>query len=143
MKRFSKELKINNKSFNTKFGTINIKDNHSLYIFGTTYISPVINKDEYSNDVYIMQKDVKYMVKKLIAESKCFSNNFMFDLDVRSSGIKYNKKSFLSFEIHLLHTNPFYKLSDITSDVSDTIQHLTENFETILLKNNFINEKKK
>ena len=116
MKRFSKELKINNKSFNTKFGTINIKDNHSLYIFGTTYISPVINKDEYSNDVYMMQKDVKYMVKKLIAESKCFSNNFMFDLDVRSSGIKYKiyqKMFFIVCITFVAHKPIFYIISYI------------------------------
>ena len=143
MKRFSKELKVNNESFNVKFGTINIKDKHSLYILGTTYIFPVTKKEDYLNDIYLMQKNIKFLTKKIIYETKCFSKNFMFDLDVRGSGVKFDKKSFLSFEIHLLHNNSFNKLSDINEDVGELVKNITKNFENILIKNDFNNSKKK
>lgn len=145
MKRFSKELKIksSNNNFNIKFGSVNIKDNHSIYIAGSTYIQPSCIKESYCDDVQSLQRTVKHLVKKAIIESSLFYNNFMFDLDIRTSGIQYNKKSFLSFEIHLINKKSFTKLNEIENEIQSFSNQIIKIFEESFYKNDFLNLKKK
>ena len=94
-------------------------------------------KEDYIDDISLIQKEVKYEIKNMVFASNVFSNNFMFDLDIRSSGIKFNKKSFLSFEIHLLHNEDFHKLSEVSDDINEIISKFTTKLKNILTKYDF------
>ena len=69
-------------------------------------------------------------------EESCFfdGNRTIVDLDIRESGIRYGKRSFISCEITLFLHNEL----SVTSDyMKDKIESVTNN----LLKTNFENNK--
>ena len=141
MKRLNKEIKINNfnSNFNIKFGTVNSNNKNAIYVFGTTYITPFSDKLFFGDDILSIRKDIKFLIKKTLLNSSIFNDNFMLDIDIRDSGIKQNKKSFMSLELHLLKNNKFEKISDITGDMEDILKEIFMGINTILNRHCFKN----
>lgn len=101
--RKNKELQIQSypENFTVKLGTINKYNPEVIYIYGTTWLSPNIEKPSYDE---ISDDFSKKMKKTLFAEFRkthMFDENIISDVDIRKSGILFNKKRFVNFEIHL------------------------------------------
>jgi hypothetical protein len=82
------------------YGTVDSKNLKSIYINIQTWVDP---KDEYENWTRIvlnMSRSVKHSVYNCI-DRTLFDEKFIVDLDLRTSGVQYKKRSFMNLEINL------------------------------------------
>jgi len=88
------------RSSKVSYGTVDAKEFKSLYLNLQTWVQP--KKDSYNWDrvVLNMTKSIKQSIHQNINKT-IFDDKFIVDLDLRSSGLKLNKKSFLNLEINL------------------------------------------
>lgn len=82
------------------YGTVDSKDFKSLYIVFQTWVEP---KDEYENWNRItgqIKRQIQHTLLE-VTDYSLFDKKQIVDLDLRTSGIQKNKRSFLSLEITL------------------------------------------
>ena len=99
----------------TSYGTVDSKNLKSLYINLQTWVLP---KDEYENWVRIvgnLSREIKHSVYESL-NGELFHENFIVDLDLRTSGIQVGKKSFMNLEINLFTKNELDFKSTIVKD---------------------------
>ena len=88
------------KSSKISYGTVDSKNLKSIYINIQTWVQP---KDDYENWTRIvlnMSRAIKHVVFNCI-DKQMFDEKFIADLDLRTSGIQYKKRSFMNLEINL------------------------------------------
>ena len=82
------------------YGTVDSKNLKSIYIVLQTWVEPI---DEYDNWLKITG-EIKRQILHTMLESvdyTTFEKKHIVDLDLRTSGVQKNKKSFLNLEITL------------------------------------------
>lgn len=104
-----KELKINNfKEFNIVFGSINNKHPKAIYISISSWIDPKENVNiNYVREIKNINKNLKQTLFNYFdsdINSIFEKDNTIVDLDIRESGIKFGKRSFMNCEITLFLT---------------------------------------
>jgi hypothetical protein len=114
-----KTIKINQyESLKTSYGTVDSKNLKSLYINLQTWVLP---KDEYENWERIvgnLSREIKHSVYESL-NRELFQENFIVDLDLRTSGIQVGKKSFMNLEINLFTKNELdFKSIEIIISIS-------------------------
>lgn len=105
-----KEIKNNNfKNYNVVFGSVNNKNPKAVYINISAWAEPLEEEGvNYTRSI----KDINKKIKNVLfthfyseADSDFVRNDTIVDLDIRESGIRYGKRSFMNCEITLfLHT---------------------------------------
>ena len=82
------------------YGTVDSKNLKSIYLVLQTWIEP---NDEYENWSKLTGEIKRNILHTLIEVVDCtfFEKKYIVDLDLRTSGIKKNKKSFLNLEVTL------------------------------------------
>jgi len=82
------------------YGTVDSKNLKSIYIVLQTWVEP---KDEYENWLKITGEIKRQILHTLleVVDHTTFEKKQIVDLDLRTSGIQKNKKSFLNLEITL------------------------------------------
>jgi hypothetical protein len=123
-----KTIKINQyESLKTSYGTVDSKNLKSLYINLQTWVLP---KDEYENWVRIvgnLSRDIKHSVYESL-NGELFNENFIVDLDLRTSGIQVGKKSFMNLEITLFTKNELdFKSTIVKDSVKKIIKEIYKN----------------
>ena len=106
MKR-GKEIKLNLPyNYNIISGTVDNKNPESIYIQISAWGKPK-NKEEENFDSIIKNKS-KRIKRKLfeVLDYEQFSRNAIVDFNMASSGISFNKRSFMSVELTLFQKNP-------------------------------------
>lgn len=102
--KLGKEIKLellNN--YKTKIGTVNNKESKSLYINLTAW-GQLKELDENLNYDYFLsniRKKIKQKLNNSLNEELFHSNKYIVDLDMRTSGLSLEKRSFMSCEITL------------------------------------------
>ena len=129
-------------NYNVVYGCVDNKNPKSVYINISAWANPTKQDDEVSYTRVI--KDINKKIKQdlfnylnLNETSGFIKNNTIVDLDIRESGIKYGKRSFMSCEITLFQTEEISIVSEkIKSSLNDVITMLInkvfendENFE--------------
>ncbi len=120
-----KTVKINSyPSLKTTYGTVDSKKLKSLYINIQSWVQP---KEEYENWDRIvgnLSRDIKHSVLESINLS-LYKNHFIVDLDLRTSGINVNKKSFMNLEINLFTTTDIdFKSATIRDSVKVIVREI-------------------
>ncbi len=126
-----KEIKLKLKeNYNVKLGTVNNKDPKSIYLNITAWGDP-INYDESNNYVSIINRLKKHIKSKLyenLNKDRYYPNNYIVDLDMRHSGIKNNKRSFMSCEITLYQKDKLPVTDDkLQGETKKIINEIIEN----------------
>jgi hypothetical protein len=82
------------------YGTVDSKNLKSIYLVLQTWIEP---NDEYENWSKLTGEIKRNILHTLLEVVDCtfFEKKYIVDLDLRTSGIKKNKKSFLNLEVTL------------------------------------------
>jgi hypothetical protein len=129
-----KTIKINQyDSLKTSFGTVDSKSLKSLYINLQTWVLP---KDEYENWNRIvgnLSREIKHSVYESL-NREIFQENFIVDLDLRTSGIQVGKKSFMNLEINLFTKVEIdFKSPKVKDSVKKIIKEIYKN---CIVKNN-------
>lgn len=134
-----KEIKTNKfKNYNVTFGSVNNKNPKAIYINISSWAQPK-EEDElsYTSSIRGLNKKIRQNLFNTLFEdsdSLFDKNRTIVDLDIRESGIRYGKRSFMSCEITLYLYNEY---SITTTYMKDKLEWLTDN----LVKNVFENNK--
>ena len=123
-----KTIKINQyESLKTSYGTVDSKNLKSLYINLQTWVLP---KDEYENWERIvgnLSREIKHSVYESL-NRELFQENFIVDLDLRTSGIQVGKKSFMNLEINFFTKNELdFKSMMVKDSVKKIIKEIYKN----------------
>jgi hypothetical protein len=86
------------KSSKVSYGTVDSKNLKSIYINIQTWVEPKDSYDNWTRIVLNMSRAVKHVVFNCL-DRNLFDEKFIVDLDLRTSGIQYKKRSFMNLEI--------------------------------------------
>jgi hypothetical protein len=130
-----KTVKINQyQSLKTSYGTVDSKNLKSLYLNIQSWVQP---KDEYENwdrIVANLSREVKHSVLESL-NTNYYKTNFIVDLDLRTSGIQINKKSFMNLEVNLFLNNEMdFKSNEIKDSIRMIIRQI---YKDCVLKNKY------
>jgi hypothetical protein len=131
--KFGKEKALfKNDSFRVKYGTIDASKLNALYINVESWVQPneIINFD---NKIRTIRKDIISKLKENL-DKTFFHENFIVDLDLRSSGLSLYKKSFMFIEV-TVYPKKFIKFNSEALTNQVTILAL-QTIDTVQ-KNNF------
>jgi hypothetical protein len=83
-----------------QYGTVDSKNLKSIYIILQTWIEPNDDYENWSKLTGDLKRNILHTLLEVI-DRTIFEKKFIVDLDLRTSGIQKNKKSFLNLEITL------------------------------------------
>ena len=88
------------KSTKVVYGTVDSIHFKSIYLNLQTWVEPIKNTETWNRVVLNLSREIKHIVHNSI-DRHLFDDNFIVDLDLRSSGLSTGKKSFLNLEINI------------------------------------------
>lgn len=98
--KFGKEKKLfTDEKFRVKYGTIDAVKLNAVYLNIDSWVKPG-DIDNYDSYIRSMRKKVMLKIREEF-DRTIFSENFIVDLDLRSSGMSMDKKSFMAIEVTL------------------------------------------
>jgi hypothetical protein len=97
------------------YGTVDSKELKSIYIVLQTWIEPINDEENWNRITGIIKRQIQHTLLEVV-DPLTFERKQIVDLDLRTSGIQKNKKSFLNLELTLF------------------IHEKTINFKSILLR---------
>jgi hypothetical protein len=92
------------RSFKSHYGTIDSANLKSIFLNVQTWVEPKDEVENWNRVVLNMSRSVKHTVLENI-NKEYFDTKFIVDLDLRTSGLQMNKKSFLNLEVNLFLIN--------------------------------------
>lgn len=127
MKR-GKEMKIETGyQYNVISGTVDNKNPKSVYLQISAWGKPKENGiEDYDPILRQKSKRVKRKLFEVLDENNFYKNKSIVDFNMASSGIDYNKRSFMSVELTLFKKEPFLPINSeemipIMTDISEKI----------------------
>ena len=97
-----KQFKLNlNPNFRTYYGSVDYKKPKSIYINIASWFSPLEEEENWERVVGQLKRQIKYNITDVPITEYFLSNKQIVDLDIRTSGIRKNKRSYMNCEITL------------------------------------------
>jgi hypothetical protein len=130
------------------YGTVDSVELKSLYLNIQTWVEPIVECDNWNRTVLNLSRTIKHSIYNSL-NKKLFDTKFIVDLDLRSSGLKVGKKSFMNLEVNFFNIQPILdfkdneikiSLVDITSKIFIDNFINNEYFEFYLTKKSKINK---
>ena len=82
------------------YGTVDSKNLKSIYVVLQTWIEPLTLDENWNRLVGEIKRQIQHTLLEVV-DTQTFERKQIVDLDLRTSGIQKNKKSFLNLEITL------------------------------------------
>ena len=134
-----KEIKIPclNENIKCLSGAIeNYKSPKSIYINISSWIEPK-KTGNYDKIISYFKRSIKTLIReKNLINNKIFDKFYILDLDLRESGIRMNKRSFMSLELNL-YPDGFIPLFSLENN--SLIPHIHKMVNNIILSDVFVN----
>jgi len=128
-----KSVKMNlSNSFKTVYGTVDSKNLKSLYINIQSWVKPKADLENWNRVVCNLSREIKHTVFETI-DTSLFNKNSIVDLDLRTSGISYGKKSFFNLEINLFLEN---QIDFKSSELKESVKHMVKNISSNSISQN-------
>lgn len=121
------------KSFKVTYGTVDSKNLKSIYINLQSWVEPKIEIDKIDSIINNLSRNIKHTILES-SDKEIYDKKFIVDLDLRSSGIQINKKSFMNLECYL-YTNEHFDFK------SQKIKNSVKKIVDSLIKDNLSNNK--
>ena len=112
------------------YGTVDSINLKSLYLNIQTWVEPIYECDNWTRTVLNLSRSIKHSIYESI-NKQIFDEKFIVDLDLRSSGLNLNKKSFMNLEIN------FYLLQDGFDFKSNELKEMLKQITQQIFINNF------
>ena len=120
------QLKLNN-TFRTSYGTVDSKNLKSLFISISSWAEPHEDRTNWDRIIGSLKKSIKIAILNKL-NSNLFKSKMVVDLDIRSSGLMMNKKSFMKCEVTLYTTkNLNIKSQELITNINELIENTIEN----------------
>ena len=139
-----KQFKLNlNPNFRTYYGRVDYKKPKSIYINIASWFSPLEEEENWERVVGQLKRQIKYNITDVPITEYFLSNKQIVDLDIRTSGIRKNKRSYMNCEITLfLKKEEDIKSNGIKSLVKNLLGDIISKTLTPSKKFNFYLTKK-
>lgn len=130
------------------YGTVDSINLKSLYLNIQTWVEPIYECDNWTRTVLNLSRSIKHSIYESI-NKKIFDEKFIVDLDLRSSGLNLNKKSFMNLEInfYIIQEDLDFKCEEIKQSLQQITEQIfndnflnNENFNFYLTKKSKINK---
>jgi len=82
------------------YGTVDSKELKSIYLVLQTWVEPIVDDDNWNKITGLIKRQILHTLLEVV-DFTLFERKQIVDLDLRTSGIQKNKKSFLNLEITL------------------------------------------
>jgi len=129
------------KTSKVHYGTVDSKNFKSLYLNIQTWVEPKKDTENWTGVVSNTSRSIKHSIYNRL-DQNFLKQNFIVDLDLRTSGIQVKKKSFMNLEITLFlndeidFKSPTLKkeLKKLTKDIYSDVLVKHEYFKFYLTK---------
>ena len=112
------------KSSKITYGTVDSKNLKSIYINIQTWVQPKDDYEKWTRIVLNMSRAIKHVVFNCI-DKEMFDEKFIADLDLRTSGIQYKKRSFMNLEINLFLMNEIdFKSPELKKSIKEIVNSI-------------------
>lgn len=124
-----KQIKMETyKNYNITYGCVDNKNPKSVFINITAWVEPLSEKEEdYSKIIKSINKKIRQSVYNFLSTNTSTSfvkDKTIVDLDLRESGIKFGKRSFMSCELTLFQNEDNSINSEIVKKGLNLISNL-------------------
>jgi hypothetical protein len=107
------------------YGTVDFKNLKTIYLKLNSWLQPENETDDFNYLIGKSRRKVKEIIYNL--KSPYFKEQSIVDLDVRTKGIKLEKRSFMNLEVTLYVSNQFdIKSKDIKLIINDLFEHIID-----------------
>lgn len=86
------------KNLKSSYGTVDSKNLKSIYLNIQSWVEPKEYYEDWSKQVSYFTKVIKNLLSEII-DKFIFEVKYIVDMDLRTSGISLNKRSFMNLEI--------------------------------------------
>jgi hypothetical protein len=115
-----------NYQYNVKSGTVDNKNPKSLYLQISAWGKPKNEWiEEYDTIIRKKSKRVKKKLFEVLDGNNFYKDLSIIDFNMASSGIDYNKRSFMSVEITLFKKQPLFSIN--SNEMIPVMTELSEN----------------
>jgi len=82
------------------YGTVDSKELKSIYLVLQTWVEPINDEDNWNKITGLIKRQILHTLLEVL-DFTTFERKQIVDLDLRTSGIQKNKRSFLNLEVTL------------------------------------------
>lgn len=141
MKR-GKEIKLSiMDNYNLSAGTVDNKNPKSVFITIAAWCNPLVKSNiDYNKIINDLTRTIKITIYNTV-NSKFIKEQTIVDLDMRESGIKFDKRSYMCCEITLFQQGEYLSITspvlieEINYITSEVLKHSFENNEYFTFHN--------
>jgi hypothetical protein len=109
------------------YGSVDATELKSIYLVLQTWVKPTQERDNWERVVGTISRNVKHKVLEIYNKS-LFKEHFIVDLDLRTSGIKVDKASFLNLEITFFtKENIEFKSDKLSNELNHILNEVHNN----------------
>jgi hypothetical protein len=105
------------------YGTVDFKNLKTVYLKLNSWLQPEDDTLDYNPTIYKSRRKIKEQVYNL--KTPYFKQQSIVDLDIRTKGIKLEKRSFMNLEVTLYVENKFdiksKEIKNIVKNIMETI----------------------
>lgn len=101
------------------YGTVDFKNLKSIYLKFNSWVEPENEDEDYFNIISKTRRKIKNKISTL--KNDFFKPESIVDLDIRTKGIKKDKRSFMNLEVTLF-VDQFFDIKSL--DVKSTIKSI-------------------
>jgi hypothetical protein len=114
------------KKFKCSYGTVDSKNLKSIYFNLQSWVEPKIFEMNWTRIISIITRNIKVVLSEVLNKN-LFSDKYIVDLDLRSSGITMKKRSFMNLEITLFLKIPTeFKSIEVRNEVKKYIDTINQ-----------------
>jgi hypothetical protein len=107
------------------YGTVDFKNLKTIYLKLNAWVEPNNDTDDFDHLINKTRRGIKEIIYNLKNEN--FKPQSIVDLDIRTKGIKLNKRSFMNLEVTLYVDNFFdVKSKNIKLSIKDIIKSIID-----------------
>ena len=126
--KFGKFINLGNyENIKIGYGTVDFRNLKTIYIKLNSWVSPTDDSLDFDKTILRSRKKIKDLIWEYNLVN-LFRRESIVDLDIRTKGIKLNKKSFMNLEITLYTTSQFdVKNKEIKNTVKGLVETIVDN----------------
>ena len=107
------------------YGTVDYKNLKTIYLKLNSWLQPDNETDDFNHTILKSRRKIKEIIYNL--QNPHFKQQSIVDLDIRTKGIKLEKRSFMNLEITLYVDKQFdVKSKEIKNNVKDILSMVIE-----------------
>jgi hypothetical protein len=107
------------------YGTVDFKNLKTIYLKLNSWLQPNNENDDFDSVIFKTRKEIKKIIYELGNQN--FKPQSIVDLDIRTKGIKTEKRSFMNLEVTLYVDNKFdVKSKETKKMVNDIIKTIID-----------------